>query len=167
MADAPPSGGKKFNLRNPGPKEYVITGVAVLGLYLAYTWWKNRSAATAATAANAATPTAAAPAQYGPGPGLASLWLAIQDLQGKTTTTTTTSTPDEPEPAKAGTGTVPHVVGEAGATARAKVSAAGFKPIQVPATTPKGRATVVRSQNPAGGAKAARGTDVALEVAVK
>jgi len=170
MADAPPAGGSRkfFDVRNPGPKEYVIVGLGTIGAYLLITFIASRKASSSQAQQNSTADdqgtgsgdtTTASPAG-----GAAAFWLWLQDHAGGSTTTTTTSSTTG---ASTTTATVPSVVGERGEAARAKVSAAGFKPIQVPPTTAKGKSTIVRSQNPAGGTKAAKGSDVALEVAVK
>lgn len=91
MADQPAPRRKGFDITHPGFKEYAIVLALTLGGYLAYEWWKNRSSGTAAATGT----TASSPVLQGPGPGAAALWLAIQDLQGKTTTTTTSNGTDD------------------------------------------------------------------------
>ena len=86
MADAPGGGRKAFDIGHPGFKEYAIVIAGALGVFLAVQWYRNRASGTAAAAGT----TSAAPILQGPGPGSAALWLALQDLAGKTTTTTTT-----------------------------------------------------------------------------
>jgi len=169
MADAPEAPGRRkfFDVRKPGPKEYVIVGLGTIGAYLLVSFLKGRKAASSAaqqdsTADDQGTGTGEV-TTASPAGGAAAFWLWLQDHAGGSTTTRTTSSTTGTATT---TATVPSVVGERGETARAKVSAVGFKPIQVPATTPKGKSTTVKSQNPAGGTKAAKGTDVALEVAV-
>src|SRR5579871_5022139 len=170
MADAPPAAGRRkfFDARNPGAKEYVIVALGTIGAYLVITFISGRKAASSAAAQQASTAddqgTTGDVTTASPAGGAAAFWLWLQDHAGGSTTTTTTSNTTGTATT---TATVPSVIGERGETARAKVSAAGFKPIQVPATTAKGKTTVVKSQNPAGGTKAAKGSDVAIEVAVK
>jgi hypothetical protein len=86
VADAPaPARRKGFDLRNPGGKEYAVVGVATIGLYFIYEWWKNRNAASTAAAAAATTPATTTTPTYGPGTGSSALWLALHDLQGTNT----------------------------------------------------------------------------------
>jgi hypothetical protein len=84
------------------------------------------------------------------------LLAAVKDLQGDKTTTT--------GGAKV---TVPDIVGERGSAARAKISAAGLKYKQDPATTPAGRETEVTSQDPHAGTKVAKNSEVTAHVKVK
>ena len=146
-----------FDLKNPGPKEYAIAGGGALALFLIYKWWKGRTAAPAATTADNGT-TAPATAT-----GLNTAgWMAwLQDHAGTSTTTSTTTSSGQ-----TGTGTVPNVVGQRGEAASAAIKGAGFKPLQTPSSTARGKSTKVTSQNPKGGTKAAKGSDVAYAVEV-
>ena len=89
-----------FDLKNPGFKEYaVVFGVTIGGFLL---WQHFRGASTPSTAA-ADTSQPSSSQDTGRGPGIAALWLAIQDLMSQpssgTTTTTTTPTPaPKPKP---------------------------------------------------------------------
>lgn len=60
--------------------------------------------------------------------------------------------------------TVPKVTGKHGEDAKDALQKAGFKVLQDPATTPRGKTTTVTSQNPAGGTKAAKGSTVSIAV---
>src|SRR5580658_2134246 len=153
MAATSDSSSKGFSLTKPGAKEYLIIGGVALAAGLLYFWWKNKQAAasTAAdtgTGSGQSTPTGLSTGQ---------LWSWISDHNSSTTTTSTTP---------AGTATVPTVTGKRGEDAKDAITAAGFKPLQTPATTPKGKTTKVTSQNPKGGSKAAKGSDVAYAVSV-
>jgi PASTA domain len=60
--------------------------------------------------------------------------------------------------------TVPNVVGQRGETAKAKLSAVGLEPQQVPAETPKGKTTTVTSTDPKAGTKVGKGSTVSVAV---
>jgi PASTA domain-containing protein len=147
-----------LDLKNPGPKEYAIVGGGALALFLVYKWWKNRQAAPAA----ADTTDSGTTAPSTPTGLNTAGWMAwLQDHAGTSTTTSTTTSSSS-----SGTGTVPNVVGQRGEAASAAIKGAGFKPLQTPSSTAKGKSTTVTSQNPKGGAKAAKGSDVAYAVKV-
>lgn len=74
--------------------------------------------------------------------------------------------PTPPVTGKATTVTVPNIVGKPGATALDQLKTAGLVGSQSPKTTPKGRATTVKTQSPAGGAKVAKGSTVKDTVTV-
>jgi hypothetical protein len=154
------SNSKGFSLTKPGAKEYLIIGGVALAAGLLYFWWKNKQAA-ASTAADTGTGTGSGPSTP-TGLSTGQLWSWISDHNSSTTTTSTTP----PTTTAAGTATVPTVTGKRGEDAKDAITAAGFKPLQTPATTPKGKTTKVTSQNPKGGSKAAKGSDVAYAVSV-
>lgn len=78
-----------------------------------------------------------------------------------------TDTPAHPTPTPtASQVTVPKVVGQHGEDAKKNLEAAGFKVTQSPATTPKGKITVVTAQTPAGGSKAKKDATVHTTVRV-
>ena len=168
-ASNPPRGGKKkFDLTHPGAKEYLIVGGAVLAVALVYIYLKKRSAAgsgsggactdadgnpgTTDASGNCISSGSAAPSTA-TGLSTSDLMGWIQDHSSSTTTTTTPAA-----------GTVPDVVGKTGDEAKAALKSAGYTTVQVPPTTPKGESTRVTSQNPKSGAKAAKGSPVAIEV---
>jgi PASTA domain len=79
----------------------------------------------------------------------------------------TTDTPGHPQPKPSvAQVTVPNVTGQRGEAAKATLERNGFKVIQDPASTPKGKSTTVTSQNPLAGSKAAKGSTVAIGLKV-
>jgi|SRR5271166_2655773 len=152
--EAPRRGG--FSLTKPGAKEYLIVGGVALGGALLYFWWKGRTTAPAA-ATNPSDGTAAPGTPTGLSTGQFLAW--VQDH-----TSTSTSTP--PDKVKTASGVVPHVVGKSGEEAADAIQGAGFRPLQTPPGTPKGKRTVVTSQNPSGGRHMAKGAPVAFAVRV-
>lgn len=84
----------KFDLQNPGVKEFAVVGGVTLGAALLYFWWKGRKATPAAAAAQPGTDGTSTPADNSgataspTGLTTQALWLWIQDHQSSTTTTT-------------------------------------------------------------------------------
>jgi hypothetical protein len=171
MAPAPEGRRGGFSLTKPGPKEYLIVGGVVLAAALVYMWWKKRQAAsTAADTSGDTTDTGTTAPATPTGLSTAALLAWIQDHAGNGSSTTTTSTSSNgggTTTTKTQPGTVPNVVGQRGEVARDAIEGAGYRAIQVPATTAKGKSTVVTSQNPAGGRPAAKGSTVAISVKVR
>jgi PASTA domain len=62
--------------------------------------------------------------------------------------------------------TVPNVVGKHAAAAKSDLELAGFKVVQEPASTPRGKSAIVQSQDPRGNTKAAHGATVTIHVRV-
>src|SRR5271166_6011617 len=154
--EAPSRGG--FSLSKPGAKEYLIVGGVTLAAALLYFWWKNRTASTAAAATTPATDGTTAPATpTGLSTGQFLAW--VQDHASSSTSTT-------PDKVKTASGVVPHVVGKPGEEAADAIQGAGFRPLQTPPGTPKGKRTIVTSQNPSGGRHMAKGAPVAYAVRV-
>jgi PASTA domain len=149
--EAPKRGG--FSFTNPGMREYLIAGGVTLGVVAVYFWWKNRTAAAAPAADTTGSSAPATPT----GLSTSQLLAWIQDHSSSTTTTAG-------KPGKTGTGTVPDVVGKPGEEARDAINSAGFRVLQTPPSTPKGKRTVVTSQNPAGGRRLPEGSAVAIAV---
>ena len=181
MADAPaPARRKGFDLRNPGGKEYAVVGVATIGLYFIYEWWKNRNAASTAAAAAATTPATTTTPTYGPGTGSSALWLALHDLQGTNTSTTTTTT-GTGTAAGTGTGTsttgtgtttaappaatvtVPVTFGLRATPALAKIQSAGLRAQTSPARNPA-KTYQSTGSTPEGGSKVAPGSLITVHV---
>jgi hypothetical protein len=157
MAPAPEGsgGGFRLNLSKPGAKEYLLVGGLALGGGLLYFWWKNRqSAAAPAAATGSGTSAPSTPT------GLSTSQLLAWIHDHSTSTTKTTTAPGK----KTTIGTVPDVVGRGGEEAGDAIRSAGYRPLQTPPATAKGKHTIVTSQNPAGGRKMARGGTVAYNV---
>jgi cytoskeletal protein RodZ len=156
MAPAPEARKRGFSFTSPGAKEYLIVGGVTLGVVVIYFWWKNRTttttpATTDSTGSTApSTPTGLSTSQF------------LAWIQDHTSSTTTTTSPVK----KTKTGTVPDVVGKPGEEARDAISDAGFRALQTPPTTAKGKRTIVTSQNPAGGRRLPEGSTVAIAVKV-
>lgn len=93
----------KFDLQNPGPKEYVIAGGGAIALVLAWQWWRNRQASQAAAAGQGSTGTGSQQGSVSTSPtglSLAALLLWLQDHASSSTTTTTTTTATAPSGGK-------------------------------------------------------------------
>lgn len=94
MADETPAPGRKgFNIRKPGPKEYIIVIAGTLGAYLLITKLRGNktAAASSGTTGTGTTDTGSS----GPAGGAAALWLWMLDHAGSTTTKTTSTVTEE------------------------------------------------------------------------
>lgn len=97
MAPAP-APRKRFDLGNPGAKEYLIVGGVALGAALLYFWYKKRQGTAApSTSTDTGSTAPASPT----GLNTAALLAWIHDHQSSTTTTVTaTNPPPTPKPKK-------------------------------------------------------------------
>jgi len=80
---------------------------------------------------------------------------------------TTTPPPTKSPVPTSGNVTVPNVVNSRGSVAKLALIGRGLKSKQVPATTPRGKGTVVTSQSPGSGTKVKVGSTVTINVRTK